>query len=129
MKYYIILTLISILLLPPQSNNKISDIRHLTNGKWHLDYIEMSNQKLPLPQDMKDNTYVIFFSDGKHEYFEMGSKRIGTWEYIEKSRSIKTLDKDGEIIQHILTLDKANLALKVDEQGQEMVMGMSKRKL
>ncbi len=126
MKRIIIFTLLifsSIQTIKAQEGNEFELI---TSGKWHIEYMEMSGQKMTFPSEMQQSTWVIFHVDGKQEGMEEGNKYIGTWEYDKEKRIIKTNDLDGIVEQKLISVTENKLIVSVIEQGAIMIMGMTK---
>ena len=126
MKRTIIITLLIISSIQTIKAQEENEFELITSGKWHIEYMEMSGQKMTLPAEMQQNNWVIFHANGKQEGMEEGKKYVGKWEFDKKKRIIKTNDLDGIVEQKLISVTKDKLIVSVKEQGEEMIMGMKK---
>lgn len=99
-----------------------SEISLLMSGKWYLESIEMAGQKIDLPTEMRDESWVIFHKNGKHEFMEMGQKSEGIWTYQNKKKTIITEDRDGKLPQKIINISPHKLKLEIIEDSQTMYL-------
>lgn len=126
MRKLILLTLLflgSIETIKAQENEEFELI---TSGKWYLEYIEMSGQKMELPAEMQKSNWVIFHADGKQEGMEEGQKYIGKWEFDRIKKVIRTDDLDGKVDQKLILVNENKLVVSVTQYGSETIMGMKK---
>ena len=126
MKRTIIITLLIISSIQTIKAQEENEFELITSGKWHIEYMEMSGQKMTLPAEMQQNNWVIFHANGKQEGMEEGKKYVGKWEFDKEKRIIKTNDLDGIVEQKLISVTKDKLIVSVKEQGAEMIMGMKK---
>jgi len=126
MKKIIFLTLLIINSLQAIKAQETNEFKLITTGKWHLEYVEMSGQKMKIPAEMQKNNWVVFHADGKQEGMEEGRKYVGKWEYDPSNKIIRTDDLDGKIDQKLISVSENKLVLSVKEQGTQMIMGMKK---
>lgn len=121
----VILTLVSFSF---QSNYIQNDISLLCSGKWHLEYIEISEKKIPLPPNMEKNSWAIYYSDGRVEGMDQdGMPTNGKWEYLEETRAIKVTEKEETGIQKIISISDSKLVFSVNQHEQEMIIGFTKK--
>lgn len=126
MKKLILLTFLLVSSFQTIKAQEKDEVKLLTSGKWHLEYVEMAGQKMELPLEMQNSNWVIFHADGTQEGMEEGKKYTGKWEFDESKNVLRTSDLDGKVNQKLILVTENKLVLSVKEQGAEMIMGMKK---
>ncbi len=126
MKKLIIITLILISSLQTIAGQEKNELELITSGKWYLEYMEMAGQKKSLPIELKENNWMIFHSDGKHEVMTMSEMNVGKWEYLKDEKTIKMTDKGQVSNQEIITLNDNELILRFKQGEMEILMGLKK---
>ena len=111
-----------------QSNYIQDDISLICSGKWHLEYMEVSGEKIPLPPEMIKNSWVIYYKDGKAEGMDQnGVLSTGKWMYLKEKRAIEVTDKKEKDIQKIVSISDSKLVFLANKHGQEITIGFTKR--
>lgn len=126
MKNVILLALLFTTAFQTLITQEQDDFELITSGKWHIEYVEMSGQKIPMPIEMQNTNWVVFHADGKQEGMEEGRKYVGKWEYDASKKVIRTDDLDGKVEQKLISVDQNSLVVSVKEQGVDLIMGMKK---
>lgn len=111
-------------------NNAQNDINLICSGKWHLEYMKVAGNKIPLPAEMIENTWVIFHSDGTTEGMNQeGELTKGKWEYFKEIRSIKgtTTDEEETHIQKIISISESKFVVSAIQHEHEYITGFTKR--
>jgi|GEM_PF-3216604 len=126
----IIFTLISFSLQSNKSysNNSEDDISLICSGKWHLEYMKISGEKIPLPAEMIENSWVIYHPDGIAEGMDKeGLPTKGKWKYLKEIRSIKATDDEETNIQKIISISETKLVVTTTQHEHEIIIGFTKR--
>ena len=122
-------TLIAICLLQTHSTfiqDEKTDLELLCSGKWNMEYMTMGGERIELPTDEEQASWMIFHKNGKHEIMSFGDKFKAKWEYKSKGRIILMIDKDGTMEQKIEKLTETELLLSYDLNGTTEKIGLKK---
>ena len=124
----ITIILLTIISFSFQSNSIQDDMGLICSGKWFVEYIEVAGEKAPLPPDVLKNCWTIFYADGNAEGMDQkGIPMKGKWEYLKEERAIKSIYENDVNIQKIVTISNTKLVCAMDQGGQEMKIGLTKR--
>lgn len=105
-----------------------NDVNLICSGKWQLEYMKVLGKKIPLPTDMIENSWVIFYSDGRTEGMDQqGLPTTGKWEYLKEIRSIRAIDEEETNIQKIISISKAKFVYSTTQHEQEIIVGLTKK--
>lgn len=126
MKKLIVITLILISSLQTIAGQEKNELDLITSGKWYLEYMENAGQKKTLPTELKENNWMIFHSDGKHEVMSFSELNFGKWEYSKDERTIKMTNKGRVSNQEIITLNDNELILRIKDGEIEILMRFKK---
>jgi hypothetical protein len=126
MKKLIVITLILISSLQTIAGQEKNELDLITSGKWYLEYMENAGQKKILPTELKENNWMIFHSDGKHEVMSFSELNFGKWEYSKDERTIKMTNKGRVSNQEIITLNDNELILRIKDGEIEILMRFKK---
>lgn len=111
-----------------QSNYIQDDINLICSGKWHLEYVEISGEKIPLPPKMIKNSWSMYYSDGKAEGMDQnGVLNTGKWVYLKEKRALKVTDEQETVIQKIVSINDSKLVFSINKHEQEITLGFTKR--
>lgn len=122
------LIILTLILFSFQSNYIQNDISLICSGKWHLEYIEISEKKIPLSPDMEKNSWAIYYSDGRVEGMDKnGDPTNGKWEYLKETRAIKLTEKEKTDIQKIIFISDSKLVVSTNQHEQEIIIGFTKK--
>lgn len=117
-----------------QSNNSYpndaqDDINLICSGKWHLEYMKVLGEKIPLTPAMIENSWVIYFSDGRAVGMDIeGLPTIGKWEYLKEIRALKVTDEEETDIQKIISISESEFVVSTTQHEHEYIIGFSKKK-
>ncbi|MFT6127593.1 MAG: hypothetical protein ACJAVA_002084 [Flavobacteriaceae bacterium] len=94
-----------------QSNKQTEkiDLELLSSDKWTMDYMIMEGQKIDMPTEKGQESWMIFHKYRKHEIMSIGEVFISNWEYIESNNSIRMFDRNGSVKQKVELLTKTEL--------------------
>ncbi|MEQ6123279.1 hypothetical protein AAON49_03645 [Pseudotenacibaculum sp. MALMAid0570] len=92
----------------------------LCGKKWFAKYIEMGENKMPVPPGEQNQMWMIFEKDGVHKVNTNNTVKKGTWKFTKNKDSIFfTTEKGLEKKMKLETLNKESLVLVLEERGQE----------
>ena len=126
MKILIVITLILISSIQTIVGQEKNDLDLITSGKWYLEYMEKTGQKQTYPTELKENNWMIFHSDGKHEVMSFSVLNSGKWEYSKDKRTIKMTNMGRVSNQEIIKLNDNELILKIKNGEIEILMKFKK---
>jgi hypothetical protein len=101
------------------------DISLICSGKWLIEYMAVSGKKTPFPSEMKENSWAIFYRDGRVE--GMNTEGLATnakWEYLKEIRAIRTITEEGSDIQKIVSISTNKMVVSLP--GNEIEVGLTK---
>lgn len=102
------------------------DLDLLCSGKWNMAYVIMQNERMDLPSEGDQISWMIFHKDGKHEVMSFGRKFVGTWEYLKESNEIRMTDPGGSVNQKVKKLTKTELIFMYNLGGNDDIIGLKK---
>lgn len=126
MKKLIVITLILISSLPAIAGQEKNELELITSGKWYLVYLENADYKKTLPSELKENNWMIFHSDGKHEVMSFSELHFGKWEYLKDEKTIKMTNNVRVSNHEIVLLNENELVLKIKDGEIEILMKFKK---
>lgn len=103
-----------------------SELDLITSGKWYLVYIENTGQKKTFPTELKENNWMIFHLDGKHEVMSFSKLNSGKWEYSKDEKTIIMTNNGRVSNQEIISLNDNELTLRIKEGKIEILMKFEK---
>ena len=126
MKKLIVITLLLVSSMQTIAGQEKNELDLITSGKWYLEYMGNANQKKTYPTELKENNWMIFHSDGKHEVMSFNELNFGKWEYYKDKRTIKMTNKGRISNQEIITLNDNELILRNKDREMEVLMKFKK---
>jgi len=126
MKKLIVITLILLSSLQTIIGQEKNELDLITSGKWYLEFVENNGQKKTFLTEPKENNWMIFHSDGKHEVMSFGKLNFGKWEYSEDERTIKMTNMGRVSNQKIITLNENGMILELKDGSIEILMKFKK---
>lgn len=119
----VFIAILSIQTITGQENKELNII---TSGKWYLTIFEKGLDKRTFEENLKENNWMKFHSDGKHEVMTFGNLDIAEWQLSDSKKKIKMINKGRKFIYEITTLNKNNLVLKREEEDIQFIMTFKK---
>ena len=126
MKKLIVITLILMSLLQTIIGQEKNEAGLITSGKWYLESVENSGQKRTLPTEEKENNWMKFHSDGKHEVMAFSKLVLGEWQYSKDKRTIIMTNTGRVVNEEIITLNDNELVLKIKDDEIEILKKFKK---
>lgn len=126
MKKLIVITLLFLSSLQTMLGQEKNEIDLITSGKWYLEYMENDGQKKTYITELKENNWMTFHSDGKHEVMSFSELIYGKWEYSKDKKTIKMTYLGNVSNQEIIKLNDNELILKTKNAEIEILKRFKK---
>ena len=126
MKKLIIITVILISSLQTIVGQEKNELDLITSGKWYLDYMKNPSQEKTFPNEQKENNWMIFHPDGKHEVKSFGVLIFGKWEYSKDEKTIKMINNGMVSTNKIIKLNDTEMTLEIKQGDIEIMMRFKK---
>lgn len=126
MKKLFVITLILISSLQTISGQEKNELDLITSGKWYLEYMENDGQKKTYLTELKENNWMIFHLDGKHEVMSFSELIFGKWEYSKDKKTIKMTYMGNVSNEEIIKLNDNELILKIKNRETEILKKFKK---
>lgn len=128
MKKLLLAFILSFILLNIVSaNDKVTkfteqEIKTLLCHKWKLTFLEYKGNKKEIPSKLPES-HILFLPDGRLEEYEGKTKYTGTWSYNHTTKTITTIDKDGNEKHAIIELGNELFIMNGKYKGFTFNMG------
>ncbi|CAM1333478.1 hypothetical protein [Tenacibaculum aestuariivivum] len=63
-----------------------SEVNFLTSGKWLLESVQIGEEAQNYPEN---NSWMIFYTDGKYQVMMSNQEKKGDWKFEEKTKVLK----------------------------------------
>lgn len=98
----------------------------ITSGKWYLESFENDGEKKTYSEELKENNWMRFHSDGKHEIMSFSYLDSGKWQLSNNKKEIKMINKGRESIYEIIKVNENKMILKREEEDIKFTMTFKK---
>ena len=126
MKKLIVITLILLSSLQTILGQEKNELDLITSGKWYLESFENGGEKKTYTEELKENNWMRFHSDGKHEVMSFSYLDSAEWQLSKSKKKIKMINKGRVSIYEIITLNKNKLILKREDGDVKSIMTFKK---
>ena len=93
------------------------EVKDLLTHKWKVTHMEMNGQKTPIPEELGE-IFLEMKADGTFIGTEPGGKEEkGKWSYDHKTKTITTVDEEGEKKHELIKVSDTELTIKSDLDG------------
>tara|TARA_R110002126_G_scaffold290980_1_gene449772 strand:- start:1967 stop:2356 length:390 start_codon:yes stop_codon:yes gene_type:complete len=125
-KKIILVTLTIISSFQTVTGQEKNELDLITSGKWYLESFENDGEKKTYSEELKENNWMRFHSDGKHEVMSFSYLDSGEWQLSNSKKKIKMINKDRESIYEIITVNENKMILKRQEGEIKFIMAFKK---
>jgi hypothetical protein len=126
MKKIILVTLTIISSFQAVIGQEKSELDLITSGKWYLESFENDGEKKTYSEELKDNNWMRFHSNGKHEVMSFSNLDSGEWQLSNSKKKIKMINKGRELIYEIIKVNENKMILKREEGDIKFIMSFKK---
>jgi hypothetical protein len=103
-----------------------SELDLITSGKWYLGSFENNGEKKTYSEELKENNWMRFHSDGKHEVMSFSYLDSGEWQLSKSKKKIKMINKNRISIYEIIKVNENKMILKREEGDIKFIMSFKK---
>tara|TARA_R110000787_G_scaffold283347_2_gene396021 strand:- start:4792 stop:5187 length:396 start_codon:yes stop_codon:yes gene_type:complete len=101
----------------------------LCSGKWYISSMQSGEMTIEVPDDKRDNMWMNFFKDGKHEVMASGNIKKGSWKFSKNKDSLVFNTQGGEIkYMKLRGLNKKELKLTFVDGGEKINISLDQNK-
>jgi len=101
----------------------------LCSGKWYISSMQSGENTIAIPDDERDNMWMNFFKDGKHEVMASGKIKKGSWKFSKNKDSLVFNTQSGEIkYMKLRGLNKKELNLSFFDGGKKINISLDQNK-
>ncbi len=125
-KKIILITLTIISSLQTSVGQEKSELDLITSGKWYLESFESDGEKKTYSEELKENNWMRFHSDGKHEVMSFSHLDTGEWQLSKSKKKIKMINNNRVSIYEIIKVNENKMILKHEEGDIKFIMAFKK---
>lgn len=123
--------ILNVILFTYSYAGKAQDKKYTTDDfckiKWYIKSINFNEQDIKYTDAQKEDNWMIFHKDGKHEVTNNGkTTEAATWEYDKKESMLTFKDNGDETKQKIIKLTATELILQGDLEGKVLTFYLEK---
>lgn len=126
MNKLIIITLFLITSLQKFAGQEKNELDLITSGKWYLEYLENGDEKKTYTEELKENNWMRFHSDGKHEVMSFSNLDSAEWQLSKNKKKIKMINNDRVSIYEIIKVNENKMILKREDGDIKFTMAFKK---
>ena len=120
------ITVILISSLQTVAGQEKNELDLITSGKWYLEYYENGDEKKTYPEELKENNWMRFHSDGKHEVMSFSNLDSAEWQLSKNKKKIKMINNVRVAIYEIVKVNENKMILKREEGDITFIMAFKK---
>lgn len=103
-----------------------SKLELISSSKWYLESFEYDGEKRIYSEELKENNWMRFHFDGKHEVMSFSNLDSGEWQLSQSKKKIKMINKNRVSIYDIVKLNENKMILKREEGDIKFIMSFKK---